>query len=465
MLSTTWYYIYINPVLYMYGTSGNDQLSNGCITLHGDSGGAMASLQLQPPSPFNFKEPDTWPKWKRRFEQFRLASGLDEASGEKQVGTLLYCMGEDAEETLTSTNISAESRKEYGEVVKQFDDFFRVRKNVIFEHARFHQRTQLPGESAEQFITVLYDLADSCDYGGLKEEMIRDRIVVGIRNKALSERLQLDAKLTLESAKTSVRQREAVHEQQQLLKGLPPNQAMTIDSVQPKPLSASRWSRGKPPLNGGYNSEGRRCSRCGRGPHPRQSSPARDAECFKCKRKGHFGSVCLSKAAVSEVTKEDPLTAVVADESRSSWNTTVTVNGREISFKLDTGAEVTVISDGALKALGESELQSSKKRLCGPDSNPLHVLGELSATPWSTKTDHAFIQCMSSRSCSRIFSVYLPFDPSTCLRKSTQSVHQLLTTTRGSLQVWAPFQGAIKSSLTPMLIRLPFSPPAMFPYH
>ena len=197
----------------------------------------MASLQLQPPSPFNFKEPDTWPKWKRHFEQFRLVSRLDEASGEKQVGTLLYCMGNDAEETLRSTNISAVSRKEYGEVVKQFDNFFRVRKNVIF---RFNQRTQLPVESAEQFITILYDLADSYEYGGLKEEMICDRIVVGIRDKALSERLQLDAKLILESAKTSIRQGEAVHEQKQLLKGLPPNQEMTIDSVQPKPPSASR---------------------------------------------------------------------------------------------------------------------------------------------------------------------------------------------------------------------------------
>ena len=66
----------------------------------------MASLQLQPPSPFNFKEPDTWPKWKRSFEQFCLASGLDKASGEKQIGTLLYCMGEDTEETLASTNTS-----------------------------------------------------------------------------------------------------------------------------------------------------------------------------------------------------------------------------------------------------------------------------------------------------------------------------------------------------------------------
>ena len=84
-------------------------------------------------------------------------------------------MGEDTEEALTSTNISAESRKEYVEVVKQFDDFFRVIKNVIFEHTRFNQRTRLLGESAEQFINVLYYLADSSEYGGLKEEMFRYR--------------------------------------------------------------------------------------------------------------------------------------------------------------------------------------------------------------------------------------------------------------------------------------------------
>ena len=48
--------------------------------------------------------------------------------------------------------------------------------------------------------------------------MIRNRIVVGIRDQAQSEWLQMDAVLTLEKAKTLVRQREAVHEQQILLK-------------------------------------------------------------------------------------------------------------------------------------------------------------------------------------------------------------------------------------------------------
>ena len=48
--------------------------------------------------------------------------------------------------------------------------------------------------------------------------MIRDRIVVGIRDLALSERLQLDTDLTLDKAKTMVCQRVAVHQQQELLK-------------------------------------------------------------------------------------------------------------------------------------------------------------------------------------------------------------------------------------------------------
>ena len=90
-------------------------------------------------------------------------------------------MGEDAEETLSSTNISEEN---HDTVIGSFDAFFKVRKNVIFERARFNRRSQKPGESAEQFITSLYSLAENCAYGDLRNEMIRDCIVVGIRDEA-----------------------------------------------------------------------------------------------------------------------------------------------------------------------------------------------------------------------------------------------------------------------------------------
>ena len=171
----------------------------------------MAQIHLQPP--------DDWLQWRRRFEQFRSTSGLQEASTAKQVNTLLYCQGEEAESVLTSTNISEDERKDYAVVLAKFDGFFQVRRNVIFERARFNRRCQLPGESAEQYIVELYNLAEHCNYGTLTSKMIHDRVVVRIQDASLSQRLHLDPELTLEKAKKFVRQCEVVQEQQQVLKG------------------------------------------------------------------------------------------------------------------------------------------------------------------------------------------------------------------------------------------------------
>ena len=76
--------------------------------------------------------------------------------------------------------------------------FFKVRRNVIFERARFNRRCQREGEPIDTYIMELYKLTENCDYGALTAEMIRDRIVVGIRDETLSKRLQLDPDLTLE---------------------------------------------------------------------------------------------------------------------------------------------------------------------------------------------------------------------------------------------------------------------------
>ena len=73
-------------------------------------------------------------------------------------------------------------------------------------------RSHHEGESTEKYIKALYDLADNYGCGDLKSEMIRDRLVVRIRDTTLSEWLQMDAELTLEKAKMTIFQREAVHE-------------------------------------------------------------------------------------------------------------------------------------------------------------------------------------------------------------------------------------------------------------
>ena len=105
----------------------------------------------------------------------------------------------------------------YPGVIGKFDAFFEVRRYVIFERARFNRRCQNEDESVEQFITRLYSLAEQCDYSALRVAMIRDRIVVGMKDKKLLAYLQMDADLTLEVAKRKVRQRETVAGQQDMV--------------------------------------------------------------------------------------------------------------------------------------------------------------------------------------------------------------------------------------------------------
>ena len=126
-------------------------------------------------------------------------------------------MGDDAEGVLASTNITEDARKKYKDVVAKFDEYFDVRKNIIYERAKFNTRDQQEGETTDEYITVLYELIETCEYGALKEDILRNRIVVGIRDKSMSEKLQLQNDLTLEKVKMATRQKDAVRQQSQQL--------------------------------------------------------------------------------------------------------------------------------------------------------------------------------------------------------------------------------------------------------
>ena len=156
------------------------------------------------------------------------------------MNTLLYFLREEIESVLNSTNITEEERKDYASVLAMFNKFFQVRRNVIFKRVRFNRWFQWPGKSVEQFIVELYYLAEHCDYGTLKSEIIRDRLVVGIQDDALSQRLHLDPNLTLDKAKKLIRQRKVVQEQQQVLKGKPSSDLDELQRGYSVPQS-SKW--------------------------------------------------------------------------------------------------------------------------------------------------------------------------------------------------------------------------------
>ena len=67
-----------------------------------------ASYRIPAVEKFDFAKPDEWPRWIRRFERFRQASELVNKSEETQVSTLVYSLGDKAEDVLASFNLKKE---------------------------------------------------------------------------------------------------------------------------------------------------------------------------------------------------------------------------------------------------------------------------------------------------------------------------------------------------------------------
>ena len=193
---------------------------------------------------------------------------------ESQINALIYAMGDKADDILNSFKLSTTQLKQYHTVKTKFDEHFVVCRNVIFERAKFNRRRQEEGETVDSFVTALHALAEHGAFGTLQDELIRNRIIVGLLDSKLAEKLQLDPELTLTKAMHLTRESKSAKKQQTLMKN---------DFKEPAEVDAVNFK--KPPKSKHFKNEVkdppavRRCEYCG---HTRQNCPAKEATCHKC---------------------------------------------------------------------------------------------------------------------------------------------------------------------------------------
>ena len=128
------------------------------------------------------------------------------------------------------------------------------------------------------------------------------------------------------------------------------------------------------------------CQWCGKVPaHERRRCPARSATCHRCSKRGHFQSVCRAPPRVSEIHTESSdeeafLGGVTSGDSQTPWTVTLQLNGQRADFLIDTGAEVTIISEHTHNAIGSPPLSPPPRSLKGPSNHVLPVTGYFSGT-------------------------------------------------------------------------------------
>lgn len=360
----------------------------------------VANLQVSPPDKLSFTTPN-WTQWKKRFERYMSVSGLAEKSDQEKIDILVYVMGEESEEILVQF---PQLPTTYVGALKMFEDHFIPKKNVIFERYKFNSRAQRAGESIELFITALHGLAENCEYGALKDELIRDRIVVGMLDVRTSERMQLQANLSLKDAITIAKQAEIQQRQSQILHSeagqrgsVPKSSAVAVSAVTAN-RSAAHGSRAvaKPVNNSGRSYQkgengkhSKVCSFCGLLWHQRDKCPARASTCRSCNKAGHWAKVCRKKTvrSVQMSDGEDSssflgsIKHAIHHLDSKEWTIKAHLSkiDKEIVFLVDTGADITCLPYNLVTDEVLRQIKSNNHKVTGPAGNVLNCRGSFSA--------------------------------------------------------------------------------------
>ena len=139
--------------------------------------------------------------------------GLKNQESQVRLATFRSIMGRECLQILKNLGLSEEQSSSVAEVLSALERYIRPQKNVVFERFKFNSSFQSPNETVDSYINNLRYLASTCEFGALTDELIRDHLVIGVKDSSLKERLLREQNLTLDKALKLCKASETASEQ------------------------------------------------------------------------------------------------------------------------------------------------------------------------------------------------------------------------------------------------------------
>ena len=141
---------------------------------------------------------ENWRRFKQKFEIFIIASGFEKKSDKEKYCMFLNIAGEQAIEVYNTFSFDEKEVDDLKVLMNKFEAYCNPKRNITYERHLFNTRVQNVGETIDAYVTELKIQAKNCEFGALCDELIRDRIVVGIRDDAVRSRLLRETELDLQ---------------------------------------------------------------------------------------------------------------------------------------------------------------------------------------------------------------------------------------------------------------------------
>ncbi|XP_054287883.1 uncharacterized protein LOC129003610 [Macrosteles quadrilineatus] len=280
---------------------------------------------IRPPSELTWSGnmSENWSFFKQKFKIYMVASKSEKETSDYQIALLLSVIGDRALKIYNNFQYSTgEDKHKLETVISKFDNYFIPTKNVTYERHIFFLREQNLDENIDSFVTDLRDLSSSCEFGQLTDSLIKDKLILGIRNRTLKDRLLQTKDLDLNKALEICRASETASKQLGDICSDTRSASIDVHKIASKdckkgqhvtsrsnsfirnrsrPTSAERLhsQTTQTHLKKGFINNNKQkfqfvCSRCGYN-HAYGKCPAFGKKCAKCGVLNHFATKCKNK--------------------------------------------------------------------------------------------------------------------------------------------------------------------------
>lgn len=339
--------------------------------------------KLEPPGVLSLtgNVAENWKKFKQRFDVYMTATGASEKGDKQKACIFLHVVGEEAVQVYNTFVFDDGDEYKLKKILEKFEAYCTPKRNTTYERHKFFTRVQRSDETIDQYVTELRTMAKNCEFGDLVDSLIRDRIICGVPDNALKERLLRTVDLTLDKALATCRAAESTKEQ---IKSIVPSSE--VHAVGTKPKDKKVWvpKKGK--------SCAQLCGRCGYD-DSHKTCPAMGQICIKCNGANHFAKVCKSKGKQNSMKKKMPKKKHIHDiqdeqaffidaletvhsDKPEDWRVTLCTNGKGINYKLDTGSQVNILLEKQYYSLRwKPKLHQTNIQLMSYSKHSIPVLG------------------------------------------------------------------------------------------
>ncbi|UYV81492.1 K02A2.6-like, partial [Cordylochernes scorpioides] len=330
------------------------------------------------------EETETFETFYERLEQFLI---LEEAGDEKKKAYLLTLMGSKTYGVLKNLcSPILPKDKTFDNLIDILKRHFSPKRSIVVERFIFFKRMQLKEENISDYLVEIKRLASSCNFGNFLEDSLRDKMVCGLYNAKIQNRILSEGDISLAKVIEIALSMEAAEKNTKLFH-LEQGEDC-VDKLRMERKVESNFQNGK-------------CKHCGK--QHKELCRFKEAICFKCNKKGHIASICWSSRRNLRQHQNQPgnihqigdqeeeeeyvqkIISVTIPEYKINFASSdppylmeLKVEGNFIKFEMDTGSGLTLISEKDFKnSLQHLKLEKASIIVRTYDGTVVPILGKI----------------------------------------------------------------------------------------